>query len=76
MVKIRLTQTGKRNSKKYRIVVMDKAERRDGKVIEILGIYNPLVKPAEINFKKDRIDYWVSKGAQITESVTRLIKPE
>ena len=74
MVKIRLTQTGKRNAKQYRIIAIEEGKRRDGAAIEILGFYNPLVKPPQISLKKDRIDYWVSVGAVITDSVKGLMK--
>lgn len=73
MVKIKLTQTGKRNAKQYRIVVQEEGKRRDGKNIEILGYYDPLVKPAKIEYKKDRYEYWISVGAQVTEGVSRII---
>lgn len=74
MVKIRLTQTGKRNAKKYRVIAIEEGKRRDGKYIELLGFYNPLVTPPQITLKKDRIDYWVSVGAVVTDSVKKLIK--
>ena len=74
MVKIRLTQTGKKNALQYRIIAIEDSKRRDGDAIEILGYYNPMVKPAQITLKKDRIDYWVSVGAVITDSVKKLMK--
>jgi len=73
MVKIRLTQTGTTNRKTYRIIAIEEGKRRDGSAIEILGSYNPLVKPPVLTVKKDRIDYWVSVGAQMTESVKKLL---
>jgi len=74
MVKIRLTQTGKKNALQYRIIAIEDSKRRDGEAIEILGYYNPLVKPAQISLKKDRINYWVSVGAIITDSVKKLME--
>jgi small subunit ribosomal protein S16 len=74
MVKIKLAQTGNRNRKTYRIVVMEEGKRRDGKSIEILGYYNPLVKPAELKFDTDRVKYWISVGAKPTESIQKLLK--
>jgi len=74
MVTIRLTQTGKRNAKTYRIIAIDSHKRRDGEAIEILGFYNPVVKPAQISIKQDRLDYWKSVGAQISEGVAKLLK--
>jgi small subunit ribosomal protein S16 len=73
MVKIRLTQTGTKNSKKYRLVAIEEGKRRNGSAIEILGYYNPMVKPAEIEIKKDRIKYWISVGAQLTESAKKIV---
>ncbi len=74
MVKIRLTQTGTKNRKTYRLVAMEEGKRRDGRAIEYLGFYNPLVKPAQIHIKRDRINYWLSVGAQLTQTVEKLIK--
>ena len=71
---IRLTQTGKRNAKTYRIIAIERRDRRDGKAIEILGYYNPTMKPPQIVFKKDRITYWKSVGAVLTDSVKQLIE--
>lgn len=73
MVKIRLTQTGTKNRKQYRIIAIEEGKRRDGTAIEILGFYNPLVKPPQIKIDRERVKYWVSVGAQITPSVQKLI---
>ncbi|MBI5449701.1 30S ribosomal protein S16 [Candidatus Gottesmanbacteria bacterium] len=74
MVKIRLTQTGSANRKTYRIVAIEEGKRRDGRAIEILGFYNPLVKPAHIELKRDRIAYWITNGAQTSEAVKKLLE--
>lgn len=74
MVKIRLTQTGTKNRKTYRLVAIEEGKRRDGRAIEILGFYNPLVKPAQINIKRDRVDYWLSVGAQLTPAAEKLTR--
>lgn len=74
MLKIRLTQTGMRNQKKYRIIAIEEGKRRDGRSVEILGYYNPLVKPPQIVIKKDRVSYWQSMGAQLTPAVEKLLK--
>lgn len=74
MVKIRLSRTGKRNAPSYRIVVMDSRRKRDGRVIETLGFYDPKTKPKTVKFDQKRLDYWLSKGAQLTETVKKLIK--
>lgn len=73
MVKIRLTLTGKKNKRTYRIIAIEEGKRRDGRAIEILGFYNPLVKPAQVMLKRDRIAYWQSVGAQISSSVDKLM---
>lgn len=74
MVKIRLTQTGSTNRKTYRLIAIDESKRRDGRALEILGSYNPLVKPPQVNIKRDRVDYWLSVGAQLTGAAEKLIK--
>lgn len=74
MVKIRLTQTGSTNKKTYRLIAIDESKRRDGRALEILGSYNPLVKPPQVNIKRDRVDYWLSVGAQLTGAAEKLIK--
>ena len=58
----------------YRIVVKEKQSKRDGAYLENLGTYNPTREPAEINLKSDRVQYWINKGAQPTDTVRRLIK--
>ncbi|MFZ2024966.1 MAG: 30S ribosomal protein S16 [Microgenomates group bacterium] len=74
MVKIKLTQTGSKNRKTYRIVAMEDSKRRDGRNIEILGAYNPLVNPAQLTIKEDRLQYWISVGAQLTDGVKNILK--
>lgn len=74
MLKIRLTQTGTTNRKTYRIIAIEEGKRRDGKAIENLGYFNPLVKPSQIVINRDRIAYWQSKGAQLTPAVKKLLK--
>jgi len=74
MVKIRLAQTGRKNKKKYRVVVIDEAKKRDGKAKEILGFYDPTVKPAMLNVDVERIKYWQSVGAQLTDGVKKILE--
>lgn len=74
MVKIRLTQTGTTNRKRYRVIAIEEHERREGKPIEVLGYYDPTVKPAKVVLERDRIDYWIGQGAVPTESVLELLK--
>ena len=64
MVKIRLQRVGARNQPKYRIVVIESKVKRDGAYLELLGNYDPTVKPAKISLKKDRFNWWLEKGAK------------
>lgn len=73
MVKLRLAQTGTKNRKTYRVVAMEEGKRRDGKAIEVLGFYDPLVQPAKLSVKRDRVDYWLSVGAQLSPSLSKLL---
>lgn len=74
MLAIRLMRTGAKKRPSYRIVVKEKQSKRDGACLENLGTYNPTREPAEINLKSDRVQYWIAKGAQPTDTVRRLIK--
>lgn len=74
-VRIRLAKTGKKHQISYRVIAQDSRTKRDGRFLEILGFYNPkLGSPQNLNIKKDRYDWWVSRGAQPTEGVARLLK--
>ncbi|MGB3478179.1 MAG: 30S ribosomal protein S16 [bacterium] len=74
MVKIRLSRKGKKKVPFYRIVVIDSKKARDGKFIERVGHYDPRSK--ELTLKRDRIEYWISKGAQPTNTVAKFIAKE
>ncbi|KPJ70680.1 30S ribosomal protein S16 [Microgenomates bacterium DG_75] len=76
MVKIRLSRTGKKNAPAYRIVVADARTKRDGRIIEKLGFYDPKTKPATIKIDRKRLDYWLSQGAQMTDAIKQLTKKE
>ena len=67
-------RTGAKKRPSYRIVVKEKQSKRDGACLENIGTYNPTREPAEIKLKADRVQYWISKGAQPTDTVRRLIK--
>jgi small subunit ribosomal protein S16 len=69
---IRLARVGARKQPHYRIVVIEKARARNGRPVEIVGTYNPRTNPASIELKRDRVDYWVSKGAQMSERVGKI----
>jgi small subunit ribosomal protein S16 len=74
-VAIRLMRFGKKKQPYYRIVALDKTKKRDGSYIEKVGLYQPLIKDeVTIRINKERYDYWVSKGAQLSEGLTRLLK--
>jgi small subunit ribosomal protein S16 len=74
MVKIRLTRKGRGKIPFYRIVVMDSKKARDGEYIENVGHYDPRRK--ELKIDRGRIEYWISKGAQPTNTVAKLIAKE
>lgn len=74
MVRIRLMRLGAKKKPFYRVVVADSRARRDGPFIEVVGTYNPKPDPPEINLKMDRINYWIEKGAQPTDTVKKLIE--
>ena len=69
MLAIRLTRKGKKKKPFYRIVVTEKTRPRDGRFVEIVGTYDPLVSPADVRLKEDRVKYWLSVGAQPSETV-------
>ena len=71
-VKIRLARHGAKKRPYYRIVVADSRKPRDGRFIEEVGRYNPCVTPSMVKFDKERVDYWMSNGAQPTDTVARL----
>lgn len=71
---IRLSRRGARKQPIYRIVVIEKERARDGRAIEVVGLYNPRTNPTTIELKRDRLDYWTSKGAKMSETVERLVK--
>jgi small subunit ribosomal protein S16 len=72
MVRIRLRKMGLRHQPYYRIVVADRESPRDGRFLEVVGTYNPRTEPSTILMVEERIYYWLGKGAQPSESVTRL----
>jgi len=75
-VKIRLARHGAKKKPFYRIVVADNDSPRDGRFMEIVGTYNPLQNPAEVTVKADRVEYWVEKGAILTDTVRTLFKKQ
>jgi small subunit ribosomal protein S16 len=76
MLRIRLSRTGKKKQPSYRVVVADIEAKRDGRIVERLGYYDPLVEPIEYQIKEDRALYWLSVGAQPTDAVRRLLETQ
>ena len=72
--KIRLARFGSKKNPIYRVVVADERKPRDGRFIEIVGRYNPRTEPSTIELDEPKIREWLSKGAQPTDSVRRLLK--
>ena len=73
-VVIRLSRHGRKNHPFYRIVVADKAMRRDGRYLELVGTYDTLSKPVALTLKEDRIKHWIGFGAQPSDTVSQLIE--
>lgn len=73
MLMIRLSRIGARKQPHYRVVVIEKARARNGRPVEVVGTYNPRTNPASIDLKRERIDHWVSKGAQLSDRVGKLL---
>ena len=73
MVRIRLARGGRKKKPFYRVVVAEASSPRDGRFIEKVGTYDPMTEPFSLNFQLDRIDYWLSVGAQPSETVKRLL---
>ena len=74
MVRIRLRRIGLKGQPTYRVVAADKESPRDGRFLEILGVYNPRTQPATIHLKEDRVYHWMKNGALPTESVAQVFK--
>ena len=72
MLKLRLTRTGRKKQPTYRLVVIEHSTRRDGRPVDSVGYYNPSTK--ESNFKVEKIQDWLKKGVQPSETVTSLLR--
>jgi small subunit ribosomal protein S16 len=75
-VKIRLARHGAKKKPFYRIVVADNESPRDGKYLETVGTYNPLLDPVQVTLKSERIQYWMDQGAKPSDTVRSLLKKE
>ena len=73
-VKIRLTRKGAKKRPFYRIVAADSEAPRDGRFLEVVGHYNPLTDPAQVTIDQEKLNKWVERGAQISETVRSLLR--
>ena len=73
---IRLARTGAKKKPQYRVVVIEKSHARNGRFHEIVGYYNPLTTPPAVRLDTARIQYWIERGAQPSETVRRLLKKQ
>jgi small subunit ribosomal protein S16 len=73
-VTLRMTRTGNRNNPFFRIIVADSRSPRDGKFLETIGTYDPARSPAVVKLDMDRVAFWRSKGATMSETVSQLVK--
>ena len=74
MVKIRLRRVGAKKAPYYRIVVADSRNSRDGRFIEEIGVYDPIADTDKLKVDMERVKYWISNGAQPTDTVRGLLK--
>ena len=74
MLMIRLARFGAKKKPFYRVVVIEKERARNGRNLEVLGQYNPVTTPAQVNLKHDRLEYWTNHGAQMSDTVKRLVQ--
>jgi small subunit ribosomal protein S16 len=70
---IRLKRMGARKQPHYRVVVIEKERARNGRPVEVVGTYNPRTNPATVELKRERVDYWVSKGAKMSDRVSKIV---
>ena len=76
MLAIRLMRMGAKKSPSYRVVVKEKLSKRDGAYVENVGFYNPTRNPAEVRLDMERVNYWIQRGAQPTDTVRQLIRQQ
>ena len=74
MLMIRLARFGAKKKPTYRVVVIEKDRARDSKAIEVVGHYNPVANPAVVELDHARIEHWTKSGAQLSDTVARLVK--
>ncbi len=74
MLAIRLARFGAKKKPTYRVVVIERDRARNSRSVEIVGHYNPVAKPAQVQLDHERIQYWLKNGAQPSDTVSRLLK--
>ena len=74
MLMIRLARFGAKKKPFYRVVVIEKERARNGRSLEVVGHYNPLATPAQVDLKHERIAHWTKNGAQLSDTVKRLVE--
>ena len=75
-VRIRLTRMGAKKRPYYRLVAANSEAPRDGKFLEILGSYDPMKDPAQVTVHKEKVDYWLKKGARVSGSARAILKKQ
>lgn len=73
-VTLRLSRTGKKGNPSYRIVAIDKRKKRNGTYVDIVGSYHPIAKTSILNVDQKKVQYWVEKGAVLSEALKKLFK--
>ena len=76
MLAIRLMRMGAKKAPSYRVIVKEKLSKRDGAYVENVGFYNPTRNPAEVRLDMERVNYWIGRGAQPTDTVRQLIRQQ
>jgi small subunit ribosomal protein S16 len=74
MLAIRLARFGAKKKPTYRVVVIEKELARNSRSVEVVGYYNPVANPAQVQLDRDRIEHWIKNGAQPSDTVNRLLK--
>ena len=74
MLKIRLARFGAKKKPTYRVVVIEDWRSRNSSCLEVVGQYNPVAEPAQLNLNRERLEHWIKNGAQCSDTVQRLMK--
>lgn len=74
MLAIRLRRLGSKKRPFFRVVVIDSHAARDGRSVEVLGYYNPTSQPETLELKRERLEHWLSRGAQLSDTVRTLLR--